>query len=241
VLLQDALAGQREVRLSEIAIPIFERGEDGTRALLQQIFTALEGGADFATLAREYSRTPSASNGGDTGWSTIDALPEALQETVSRLQPGQVSPPTPITNGVSVLLITDERRRAGESATRVRLSYAEALFDSEDAARTARAGFAQCTIPNPNSGALNRTPPIPFPDAPSAYQDVLAEIPVGQVSRPIARGERFALIQLCARTVDAPIEQRNAVADALFADRVTGYAEGYLQTLRRESLIERRE
>ena len=44
--------------LAEIALPFAERGEAETQALADGLYRQLAGGADFAALAGEYSRSP---------------------------------------------------------------------------------------------------------------------------------------------------------------------------------------
>ncbi len=64
---------------------------------LDEAFTARErlaGGADFATVARELSRDPTATVGGDRGWITPDdVLEPRVAEVVFALSAGQISDP----------------------------------------------------------------------------------------------------------------------------------------------------
>ncbi len=68
--------------------------EQEARTEIQRIREQIEGGADFAKLAREFSdETQSANLGGDMGWFDIDAYGTTYAETLSRLTDGELSMP----------------------------------------------------------------------------------------------------------------------------------------------------
>ena len=85
--------------------------EDATRARLQQLRTRIQGGEDFAELARAHSMDPgSASRGGDLGWlNPGDVVPE-FEQVVSSLQPGEVSEPFRTQFGLHIAQVTDRRQ-----------------------------------------------------------------------------------------------------------------------------------
>lgn len=57
------------VKASHILVPVDPEDTTAARTLIDSLKTAVEGGADFATLAGEFSQDPgSAANGGDLGW-----------------------------------------------------------------------------------------------------------------------------------------------------------------------------
>jgi peptidyl-prolyl cis-trans isomerase C len=60
-----------------------------TETEARQAITALQGGADFATLARERSRGPGAAEGGDLGFFKREEMPEAFAAAAFALEPGQ--------------------------------------------------------------------------------------------------------------------------------------------------------
>lgn len=72
-----AASQTKSYRISEIAIPAGPGQEAEARAALERIMRELRRGADFATLARRYSRAPSAANGGDVGWVPDSMLPRS--------------------------------------------------------------------------------------------------------------------------------------------------------------------
>jgi peptidyl-prolyl cis-trans isomerase C len=72
--------------------------------------TALQGGADFATLARERSRGPGAAEGGDLGFFKKEEMPEAFAEAAFTLQVGQITT-TPVRTQFGWHVIKVEERR----------------------------------------------------------------------------------------------------------------------------------
>ena len=93
---RDFPGGQPEWDVSHILIEVAENADDETvaeaKARAEEVIVALNGGADFAELARERSEGPSAPNGGALGWYGEGALVSEFEEAMKALEPGQVSP-----------------------------------------------------------------------------------------------------------------------------------------------------
>jgi peptidyl-prolyl cis-trans isomerase SurA len=236
----------REVRLAELAFPIFERGEEESVALIRRLYTELSQGGDFAAAAREYSRTPTAAQGGDLGWQRPENLPPRMQQQISILDVGEVSQPIPITRGVSLLKLIGDREVPSRDAARVSLRYAIASFSGNSATELARAARAVATsceaVAAGLPGAQDQTVvgPTTLDQVQGDLFNVLSQLTPGIASQPIPVQGGSRLVLLCERDVDVTAEERNAIGDRLFSERVTGYAEGYMQQLRRDALIERR-
>lgn len=61
------------------------------RKLAQELLKRIKGGANFSSLARDYSTCPSKSKGGDLGWFGEGAMVPAFEQAVKRLSVGSVS------------------------------------------------------------------------------------------------------------------------------------------------------
>ncbi len=84
------------VKAEIVQIPVtIGPDEDATaRAEAQAIVAETRAGADFAALAQERSEGPYADRGGDMGQDVpVTRLPQALQQVVATMQPGQVTDP----------------------------------------------------------------------------------------------------------------------------------------------------
>jgi len=71
---------------------------------IRKIHTELEEGADFATLAKEYSDDISSANlGGDMGWFLPQAYGERMEQTLVALKDGEISEPFQTENGWHII------------------------------------------------------------------------------------------------------------------------------------------
>jgi peptidyl-prolyl cis-trans isomerase SurA len=89
--------------LAEIAMPFAERGEAETQAVADSLYRQLAAGADFAALARQYSRSPTGANGGRLEPVPANRLPPTFRTEVLLLRPGQVTRPVPISGGLAII------------------------------------------------------------------------------------------------------------------------------------------
>ncbi len=77
----------------------------------QGVIKQLEGGADFAELAKEKSTGPSASNGGDLGWFSRDAMVQPFGDAVAGMAEGEFSK-TPVQTQFGFHVILSEGSRS---------------------------------------------------------------------------------------------------------------------------------
>lgn len=68
------------------------------------------GQADFAALAREYSKDGSAKQGGDLGWATPGRYVPEFEQALNALQPGQMSEPLVSRFGVHLIQLLERRQ-----------------------------------------------------------------------------------------------------------------------------------
>ncbi|MBY0454136.1 MAG: peptidylprolyl isomerase [Burkholderiaceae bacterium] len=68
------------------------------------------GQADFAALAREYSKDGSAKQGGDLGWATPGRYVPEFEQAMNALQPGGISEPVVSRFGVHLIQLLERRQ-----------------------------------------------------------------------------------------------------------------------------------
>jgi len=85
--------------------------EARVRARLEALVKRLQGGEDFARVARAESQGPSAAEGGDLGWLKRGTFQAEVEKVAFALQPGEVSEPVRTRAGFLVLKL--EGRRGG--------------------------------------------------------------------------------------------------------------------------------
>ena len=105
-----ASAGKPENLVAEIFLPVESPGDDAeAEALATRIFEEIKNGASFPLMARQFSQSAGAMGGGDLGWLPQGQLDAALEDALSQLEPGHVSPPVRSLRGWHILLLRDRR------------------------------------------------------------------------------------------------------------------------------------
>ena len=95
--------GEEEVHAKHILVD--------SEAEAKQIIAQLKGGADFAALAKKYSKDPGGQQGGDLGFFKKDEMVPEFADAAFKLQPGQISPePVHTQFGWHVILLVERRQ-----------------------------------------------------------------------------------------------------------------------------------
>ena len=84
------------------------------------LVTALQGGADFAELAKEKSTGPSGPDGGQLGWFGAGMMVPPFEQAVQGMQVGAVSAPIETQFGWHVIKLNESRTMAAPALTEVR-------------------------------------------------------------------------------------------------------------------------
>lgn len=87
------------------------------------IYKKLQGGADFAETAVEFSNAPNALKGGDLGWRKVNELPEILGQAIRKLSPGEYTQPVRSPSGFHILLVKDKRGGAVQLVEQRKVSH----------------------------------------------------------------------------------------------------------------------
>lgn len=76
---------------------------------MQAIAERIKAGADFAAEARQHSKDQTREQGGDMGYLHTGMLPEGTEAIVQALQPGQVTNPMQILEGIALFKVTGRK------------------------------------------------------------------------------------------------------------------------------------
>src|SRR5215212_5549015 len=168
----DALAatvGQSapQVHAAHILLPTREEAE-AARARV------VEGGEDFAAVARELSTDEStAPNGGDLGWFTREEMVAPFAEDAFALEPGSISDPVETEFGWHVIQVTErdpDRPLTDLQINRLQQAAEERWLEEERAGLSVTSTLAPTPTPfaadfAPPVGAPPLPPPTPLPAA----------------------------------------------------------------------------
>ena len=127
----------RQYRAQHILIKAdSENAAVGAESTIRKIYGEARSGADFSSLARQYSQDASAGNGGDLGWFADGVMVPAFEEAVRSLKPGQVSAPVRTQFGWHIIKL-NEVREAGTPQERVRNAVRQYIFQQKAERATA--------------------------------------------------------------------------------------------------------
>jgi peptidyl-prolyl cis-trans isomerase SurA len=240
-----ASATRAQYQISEIFLPAeseaeFAEMEQGAVRLLQE----MQRGAPFPLVARQFSRAPSAAQGGDIGWISASELAPELQAVAERMQPGQVSTPVRTPTGVHIIAMRDRRAGAAPGATslvRLRQVTAPAVRENAlsrvqrrisgcDNIDAAIAGVADATVIDLGQAAEADLAPV--------VRERIANVAVGEASRVQVDGDMASTFVVCAReTGGSGVPSREEIAGRLREQELNMLSERYLRNLRREATI----
>ena len=102
--------GKPEYLISEIFLPVDNPENEGEiTAMANRLIEQIRNGANFAKLAKNFSKSPSADKGGNLGWNRTGQLDQELDSALAQLRPGQLSQPIRTLDGFYILALKDQR------------------------------------------------------------------------------------------------------------------------------------
>ncbi|MEL6587062.1 MAG: peptidylprolyl isomerase, partial [Pseudomonadota bacterium] len=240
--------GGVRVLLSEIAIPQTPENRDEVQALAQELSDTISGQAAFQRAARRHSRSASAGRGGRIDWTPISNLPPPIVAQVLALGPGEVSDPVDLGSFVGLYLLRDLEESASTPPEALSIDYAEYLIaggrtqQALGQAATLRARVDVCddlygVAKGQPEGVLTREVRA-VTDIPSDVRQQLANLDEGEVSTLLTRGGNLVFLMMCGRVAEPPEGAFQAVGQQLLNERLTSYAQGFLDELRADAIIE---
>ncbi|MGR4865598.1 peptidylprolyl isomerase [Caulobacter sp. LARHSG274] len=252
---QAEAASKPQYQVSEVFIDAARVG--GMEVALngaKQLVTQMQQGAPFPAVARQFSASPTAANGGDAGWVSPGEMPPEVDAALEQLRPGQLSAPIPVRDGVYILYLRE--KRSGAKTALVDLKQValalpkDATQEQVDAANKtllalkpqitgcdtleATAGKVQGVV----AGDLGEAE---ITDLAPAFQQAANSLKVGQVSDPIRTDAGLHLIAVCGkRQSGAQAPTREQIENRLRGQQLALISKRYLRDLRNSATIETR-
>ncbi|NIY72953.1 peptidylprolyl isomerase [Marivivens donghaensis] len=238
-----------QVLLSEIIIPAPPERAAEAMAIAERL-SRLRSTAEFSAAAAQYSAVQTKENGGRLPWKSLDEYPAGLGDVLLALEPGEVTQPLPIPNGVALLQLRDLREVDSGQAKPMMLDYAvftigggltaEALaqaaqIDADTDSCDDLYGVAK-GLPEDR---LTRTTAAPS-EIENDIAMVLAGLDEGESAAALTRndGQTLLYVMLCSRlpVVDGGID-RETVANRLSSRQLAQQADLLLARLRANATI----
>lgn len=255
----EAERGETQLRLYEIQVPVDSPEREAEIAeAMRNLVQQLRGGAGFAALARQFSKGPTATQGGDMGWVRVSQLPPELAAVANGLKPGDISDPVRTIGGYFILNLRDRRTGAGVDAAKTTLALkqiqlplapgggTEARDHQLAVARAARANLRNCETAQQDAAALGIEEvadlgKVKLSELPPPIASAVANLPVNSLSRPIEAPAGFMLLMVCSRDAQAQaLPARQNIRNRLLGERLSVLAQRYLRDLKRDAVIELR-
>jgi peptidyl-prolyl cis-trans isomerase SurA len=248
-------ASRPSYRVSEIFIDSARVGSQAEAvAGAQQLIEQIQGGAPFPAVARQFSAAATAAAGGDAGWLQENELDPQVLAAVQQMNPGQLSTPIPVAEGVYIVQLRD--KRAGASATLVNLKQAAVRLPAEapaaevEAARvkliSLRGRITGCADLETKAGAVQGVVAGDLGEAEigeldSAFRDAAQRLAPNQISEPIRTALGLHLVAVCAkRAGGAAAPSADQVEDRLYQQQLAMASRRYMRDLRNSATIESR-
>lgn len=221
------------------------------KARAETLIQNINQGADFATLAQQFSAAPSAAAGGDLSWlSPGDMRSREIEDAVMKAPTvPTILPPIESDGGVYVIAVTGKREPTdpnlsvilnmeqvvarGEGATDKLLAVKAKASDCTQVAKALEGVDGVTHTPMKDLGLQQITP---------AYRSSLEGLDVGQSTGilDIPDGSKMVFFVCAKRSGDADLPTREQIKDRLFNQELALVAERYLRDLKREATIVRR-
>jgi peptidyl-prolyl cis-trans isomerase SurA len=253
----DKNKGKPEYGIAEIYIPfnptlsLQDQYQSGER-----IFSQLERGASFASLARSFSQSASAIKGGNLGWVRINQIDPALSGIVMNMKKGTISKPVKGTNGYYILHLHDKRISSSLPSSGGKISIQQIFFPKvinssttefntkKKLAKIISSSVNTCpklekigsTIGSKESGLIELTDTSQLP---INIQTIVQNLPLSKASEPIQINDGYLILMVCKRTTATFSKKvRASITNMLLEKQADLLAQRMLRNLRRLAFID---
>ena len=100
-----------KIRIAEIVVYLnSEEDVQSSMKEMQRLRDEILNGADFVSIAKSFSQSNTATNGGDLGWILIKQLHPDLLNLVLRMKVGDISEPILMKNAIRIIKLIEEEK-----------------------------------------------------------------------------------------------------------------------------------
>lgn len=249
-------SGEPRYLVSEILISFDNPGHaDEIAAGAQRLADQIRQGAPFEAVARQFSQSASAANGGDIGWVHASQLPDGVREVVTQMQPDMVSDPIRTLNGFYIIALRAMQTGTGADPMRDQYMLMQVLLpltpDADPQAVNRRAREvnefrnsinsceeAEQQIKKYVSGAASPPQQAIAGQLDPRVRQAIAGVPVGKASEPIRSDRGVEMIVVCGhRAAEGEMPTREQIDSTLFEQQLSMMGRRHLRDLRRDAVV----
>jgi len=239
------------VLLSELVLPLTPGQEAQTLKLADELYRRIRTQTEFKDAVLTYSASPSRADGGKVAnWVPISNLPPQTATLMLTRGVGTITPPVKMQNSVAIFRLRGLRDNRTAEARTIAYDYATYLIPGGrtpanlQLAANLKARIDTCK----DLAAEVRKQPenrfkralVPIAKVPRKIAAELANLDNNEVSTKLtqgAKGDTLVFLMLCNRATALTAGNREDVRKALYSQRLTAFASGYLQELRGDAII----
>lgn len=251
-----ANAGKDEFATSEIFLSVDNpKDEQQVKSFADNLVQQIRQGAVFGAIARQFSQSASAANGGDIGWIQDGQLAPELNKALEAMTTNSISDPVRAASGYYILGLRDKRTIAvsGDSTPAgIELQQVSRPFAGADkAALLKEAGDLRAAMTSCND--LKDKLPKQFPawhwqdlgDAklttvPGWLAERVRDVPVGKSTDAMATGGNALIVFVCGRSGGGALgaSDRETIMNQIGTEKLELQARGLLRDLRRNAYLD---
>lgn len=219
-----------------------------------QLISQMQQGAPFAAVARQFSGSATAANGGEVGWVSQGEMPAEVDAALEQLRPGQLSQPIQVKDGVYIIYLRDKRAGSKTAIVDLKQVAAPLAADATEAQVAAatkqlvdlKPKITSCQTLEATAGKVDGLlagdlGEAEITDLAPAFQEAANKLEVGQVSDPIRTDAGLHLIAVCGkRQGGANAPTHDQIENRLRGQQLALIAKRYLRDLRNQATIETR-
>ena len=120
-----------QTKVSRIYLPFEEKEESLVRTEAQNVLDRINQGEDFGTLAQTFSKDEKAKDRGDWGLMEWRRLSQPEQETIGKLEQDEISELIELSEGISIIKITEKKPSVQKSLAEVKERISNILTDQK--------------------------------------------------------------------------------------------------------------
>ena len=252
-----ATVGQSEYKLYQIFLAVDAPDQESqVRDSGERLIEQLNAGADFESLASEFSQDEGALKGGDWGWLRLDQMEPAVAKEIQSAPTGQVIGPVRGTGGYYIAFAKETRVSGAANTADGTVNVKQLLWPltANAAENEVNRAISQAKTVAPQIEGCAQMPQIAADAAPAVYRELgnvlVSDLPkearnmainqpIDLPSDPIRTNQGIVLYMICDRqSGDDEALSRTAIADRLGQQRLETLARGYLSDLRRAAVID---
>lgn len=249
--------GRPERMVSEIFLPVDNPSrEEEVLHLAQRLSEQIRSGADFKSVARQFSQSPTAAVGGNLDWVPQGQLEEELERALDALKMGEVSGPLRTLSGYYILQLTKQRQSSEFDPNDETVTLAQVFMPiTGTAAMPAKArsdmvhlvqqNAQSCSdmdifakeLQTPQSGSLGK---IKSKDLPENVRKAVQGLPLNKPSASVLTKDGEIVLMVCERGAPSNLPSREQISKRLETQRLDVLSQRRLRDVRREAFLDLR-